>query len=254
MTLLISTLALLAMEAAPPAALPADARLEPVRDRVQRLVDGAAAEGLPAEVIVIKVREGLAKGADPERIHVAAGRLTDSLRSAKKFLAGRRPGAASPGLMRAVAEAQLAGVALDDVDGLVARERAEGPAQRAVEVLTDLQVRGYPAGRVASVVRDVLVRDAGAVDRVPSTLESIRREYALSQAEAVESLSRGLAGAPNLQAAHARAADEEQRRGSGGGRGGGKKASAAEPGDAPGKSGVAPGRLKPKPGKPPKVR
>ena len=57
--------------AAPPVQLPNDARLDPVRPRLAAIVTRAEAEGLPAEVIVSKVREGLAKGIDPKRIEAA---------------------------------------------------------------------------------------------------------------------------------------------------------------------------------------
>src|SRR5437868_1433245 len=88
------------------AALPDDARLAPMRPRLEQLLDRAAGSGLPAEVIVSKVREGLAKGVDPARIEAAAVRLTDSLQAAQRYVTERRPGpAAPPPLVRAVAEA-----------------------------------------------------------------------------------------------------------------------------------------------------
>ena len=74
-----------------------------------------------------------------------------------------------------------------------------------------------------------MAREWRSLDRVPGTLETIRQEYALTQAEAVDALSRGLAGSDSLQAAYNRTADEEQRRG----RGRGAASKGADGADAP---------------------
>jgi hypothetical protein len=243
---LAATLSLTAA-AAEPTSLPADVRLDPVRQNVQQLVDRATAAGLPAEMIVSKVREGLAKGVDARRIEVAAGRLAEGLQSAHSYLAERRRGPIPGKLVRAVAEARLAGVDLAAVDALVRNDRPEAPAERAVEVVTDLSLRGYPTDRAAAVVKQVVARDGRSLDRLPGTLETIRQEYALTQTEAADALSRGLAGADSLQAAYTRTANEEQRRGRG--RGGPKKG-AGDGSDSPGKSGLAPGHLKMRPNGP----
>jgi hypothetical protein len=143
--------------------------------------------------------------------------------------------------VRAVAEARLAGVAMSAVDPLLRGERPE--LQRAVEVVTDLSLRGYPSERAALVVQNVLSRDARALDRIPGTLETIRQDYALSPAEAVDALARGLASSDSLQTAYNRTAEDERRRG----HGRGAAAKGAEDGaDGPGKSGMAPGQLKKK--------
>jgi hypothetical protein len=43
-------------------ALPDDPRLQPIRDHLAQILQSAEAAALPSEVIVSKVREGLAKG------------------------------------------------------------------------------------------------------------------------------------------------------------------------------------------------
>src|SRR2546421_7092513 len=225
--------------------IPDDARLGAARLRIDQLVDRAAAEGLPAEMIVSKVREGLAKGVDAARIEAAALRLTDSLEAAQRFVAARRTGPPATSLVRAVAEARLAGVSLGAVDPLVRGERPEPQSRRAVEVVTDLSLRGYPADRAATVVRDVMARDARSVDRLPGTLETIRRDYALSQSEAVDAIARGLASSDSLQSAYSRTVEDERRQGRGHGAGSDKSAEGRD--DAPGKSGLAPGHLKMRP-------
>lgn len=222
-------------EAAP--SLPEDARLAPVRQRLEETVGRAAAAGLPADVLVAKVREGLAKGVDPGRIEAAVGRLADSLAAAQRFVGERRPGKASGSLVRAVAEARLAGLALPALEALVPVEGPEPAAQRAVEVLTDLSLRGYPTERALPVVRDVLARDAGALERLPAALETIRKDHGLSHAEAADALARGLAGADSLQAAYGRAVEDERRSGNS------RARDRGEAREAPGKSGVAPGHL-----------
>ena len=76
------------------AELPADVRLDPVRGRLEGLIQRADGAGLPSEMIVSKVREGLAKGVDPARIDVAAARLADSLSGAQGYVRSRRSGVA----------------------------------------------------------------------------------------------------------------------------------------------------------------
>src|SRR5579862_6766153 len=122
-------LGLASAEAAP--GLPGDARLAPVRAHLQDVIQRADAAGLPSDMIVSKVREGLAKGVDPARIEAAAVRLADSLAVAQQYVAARRSGHAAAPLVRAVAEARLAGVAMTAVDPLLRGDRPEQP--RAVE-------------------------------------------------------------------------------------------------------------------------
>jgi hypothetical protein len=238
----IITAAALLVLAGPP--LPEDGRLAEVRPQLQRLVDQASAAGLPADLLVSKVREGLAKGVEPARIEGAAERLFESLDAAQRLVGARR-GNASPPLVRAVAEARLAGVALPAVEPLLDGQRPEGSVRRAVEVVTELSLRGYPAERAVRVVGSVLGRDARSLDRVPSTLETIRRDYALSQSEAADALARGLASSDSLQAAYNRTAEDEHRQGRGRGAAASER-SASEDG-SPGKSGEAPGHTKMRP-------
>jgi hypothetical protein len=238
---LLATL-LVAIAAPGEAHLPDDARLAAVRPRLEQLVDRATGSGLPAEMIVSKVREGLAKGVDPSRIEAAAIRLTDSLEAAQRYVSVRRPGSPSAlPLVRAVAEARMAGVALAAIDPLVTPERPEAPVRNAVEVVTDLSLRGYPPERAAAVVKDVLARDTAGLDRLTGTLETLRHDYALSRAEAVDALARGLASSDSLQTALRRTAEDAGRQGHGQGAGAERGGEGRE--GSPGKSGLAPGHL-----------
>jgi hypothetical protein len=220
--------------AAAGAALPDDVRLASVRAHLEQVVQKASAAGLPVDMIIGKVREGLAKGVDAGRIDAAAQRVADNLGEAQQLVISHR-GSAPAGLVRAVAEARMANVPATDVDALVRGDRPEPPTRRAVEVLTDLSLRGYPTGRAVAVVRAVLARDAGSLDNVPGTLETIRLDFALTHTEAADALARGLVAATSLQAAAGRAADDERSRGRGRDRG--------DEHDSPGRSGSAPGHL-----------
>jgi len=235
---MVTVLALAAAgEAAP---LPADARLDAVRGRLEQLIQRADGAGLPSEVIVSKVREGLAKGVDAGRIEAAVLRLTENLEAAQKFVVVRQTGRPPAQLVRAVAEARAAGVPLTAMDRLVRAQKPELP--RAIEVITDLSLRGYPTDRSGVVVENVLARDARALDRVPGTLETIRQDYALSHTEAVDALARGLSSADTLQTAYSRTVEDERKRGHGKGAAKGE----GQEGESPGKSGLAPGQLKKK--------
>jgi hypothetical protein len=222
------------------AGLPADQRLEPVRAHLQQLVDRADGAGLPSEMIVSKVREGLAKGVDPTRIEAAVVRLTENLEAAQQYVIARRSGRPPASLVRAVAEARMANVPMNAVDRLVRMQKPE--MERAVTVVTDLSLRGYPSERAEVVVENVLNHDARSLDRVPGTLETIRQDYALTHTEAVDALARGLASSESLQTAYNRTVEDERKRGHGPGGAKGND----EDTESPGKSGLAPGQLKKK--------
>ena len=98
----------------------------------------------------------------------------------------------------------MVGLDLAMLSSLVAADRPEQTARRAVEVLTDLSLRGYPAQRALAVVERIEVREPAALDRLPALLDTIRRDQALSPAEAADALARGLAVADSLQGGHGR--------------------------------------------------
>jgi hypothetical protein len=110
----------LALAQAGAVALPADPRLDPVRPRLEALVTRSAEAGLPTELLVSKVREGLAKGVPADRIEAAAGRMAEGLSAAQGFVRERHPKQAPPPeLVRALAEARMAGVELAVLDPVV---------------------------------------------------------------------------------------------------------------------------------------
>lgn len=230
-------LSLLAFSVPP---LPVDARLDQVRAHLVEIAGGVVADGLPADPIVSKVREGLAKNIAASRIEAAVLRLAQDVRAVGRFLAGRKR-AATPDLVRALVEGRSVGLALQVVEPLVAVGRPDATTARSVEVVTDLALRGYPGNRAVPVVASVLASDPGALGRVVATLETIRSEQALTQIEAIDALARGVAGARSLNDAYLRASDEERRRGMGASGAVGRDRASA--GDAPGRSELAPGHL-----------
>src|SRR5205807_7201641 len=111
-----------------------DARLGAAAVEVHAAVDQAAQAGLPQELLVDKVREGLAKGVAPPRIAAVVRGLATALAHAR---AEAQPfaGAAPPaGLLKAIVEAHAAGAG----NGEVAAVLTSGGRERAIQVLTDL--------------------------------------------------------------------------------------------------------------------
>jgi hypothetical protein len=215
--------------AADPGSLPADPRLAPVRADLEKTVATAARDGLPAEMILSKVREGLAKGVAPEVIRDVAGRLAQNLGASATLLRAQRAGTPSPSLVRVVAEARMAGVEAESIAPLAASHEPDAVVARAVEVVTDLTVRGYPSRPSASLVRDIAERDAAALGRVVVGLESIRTEQTVSRADALEALGRNFRSrGASLDSALARSLESGDRAGGAGA-------------DSPGKSAEAPG-------------
>jgi len=180
-------------------------------------------------MIVSKVREGLAKGVAPEVIRDVAGRLAQNLSTSATLLRAQRAGTPSPALVRVVAEARMAGVEAESISPLAAAREPDAVVARAVEVVTDLTVRGYPSRPSASLVREITDRDATSLGRVVAGLEAIRTEQTVSRADALEALGRNFrSGGASLDTALARSLESGNRAGGAGA-------------DSPGKSADAPG-------------
>jgi hypothetical protein len=173
-----------------------DARLGASAAEVRAVVDHAAQAGLPAQLLVDKVREGLAKGVAPARIAGVVRALEAGLsraRSEAQPFAGSAP---PPGLLRAIVEAHAAGAGNVELTAVL---RAGG-RERAVQVLTDLIQRGYPAAGAAQTVAAVGARN-GALDRLVGEAERLRSVDGASPGEALDALAR--ANAQGLGLDHA---------------------------------------------------
>jgi hypothetical protein len=215
--------------AADPGSLPADPRLAAVRADLEKTLATATRDGLPADMIASKIREGLAKGVAPEVIRDVAGRLAQNLSASATLLRTQRPAPPSPSLVRVVAEARMSGVDPEAIAPLAAAREPDAVVARAVEVVTDLTVRGYPSRPSASLVREVTDRDAASLGRLAAGLEAIRTEQTVSRADALEVLGRNFRSrGASLDTALARSLEPGDRAGGAGA-------------DSPGKSADAPG-------------
>jgi hypothetical protein len=122
-------------------------------DALLRRADEAAARGLPAEPVVNKIREGLAKGYDARRIEPVVQQLVLNLETADRLTRDLEPQLTGPARATAVtllADALGTGVSADEVRAL-ARPAGSGSAG------------GAPlAERVASAAKGLaLIKEAG---------------------------------------------------------------------------------------------
>jgi hypothetical protein len=191
----------------PAGGLPEDTRLETVRAHLQEIFLRAQATAPGSDLIVTKVREGLAKNASPASIEAGAVRLLDGLRIARQVVEGEQ---AAPSLLPPLAEAAAAGVPAEVLESLISGA-AEPGARRALEVLTELSLRGYPARPASTLVRTVLSHEPQSLDRLSPSLERLQGDYALSPGEAIDALARGLASGESVPSSFRRATDDEQR-------------------------------------------
>lgn len=139
------------------------ARLGPATaDEVQKVVDDAAAQGLPAAPLVSKALEGSAKHAAPERIVAAVRAQAVAMGESRAALGD----SSSEAEIVAGAGALLAGVPRDSL----ARLRVLRPHQPLVVplvVMADLVTRSVPAGAAAQAVliaSRARVRDSDLLD------------------------------------------------------------------------------------------
>lgn len=183
--------------AGPPDPL-ADPRLASVQAALRAVLDDAERQGLPGDLLQGKIREGLAKGVPPARILAVVQAMREDLgqqRSRVRARLGWR--APSHNLLRALCEAKRADVSAAATDALLDGLGRRGPQghpalARAIEVLTDLKLAGYPVDRALRVVRLVAAREPGALGRVGAAIERLRRSEGLTAAEAIETVTRHL--------------------------------------------------------------
>lgn len=173
-----------------------DARLGPAAGEVHAAIDRAARAGLPQQILVDKVQEGLAKHVPPPRIAAVVRGLGEALARARAEAQPFAGAAPPPGLLKALVEAHAVGVKPADA----ARVLRAGGRERAIEVLTDLVQRGYPAAAAAHAVGAVGGR-ARALDRLVGEAERLRAIDGAAPTDALEALVR--ANAQGLGLDHA---------------------------------------------------
>ena len=139
-----------------------DPRLASVRDRLVAAVRAADGAGLPSDWIVLKIREGLAKRAHPERIALAAELVLSRMRDAQPI--GRLMPATSRqddrrAILRALLDALAAGAPPGELGSLVRAIVAADPAHaqrdvlRGLAVLTELSERGFGGAAATRATR-----------------------------------------------------------------------------------------------------
>lgn len=173
-----------------------DARLAPVRDRLERSVAAARDEGLPAEWLLDKIAEGLSKRVPAPRIAAAVDALLGRIRTADSMI-DRVPGARGADrrqLVRAAVDALTAGAPDEALGRLVAQaargDRA-GALPRVREVLTtvaELAEREFGGEAAVSAAADAWSR--GGATGLRELLREARRVGPAPQASRDQALQR----------------------------------------------------------------
>src|SRR5262249_33576735 len=149
-----------------------DSRLGGSAAEVHALLDRAAANGLPTELLVDKVREGLAKGVPSARIALVVRGLADSLGVARAEAQAAGAAPPSAALLKAIVEAHAAGVGAAGVATVLRGTGRDGV--RALEVLTDLAQRSYPIAAAARTVAAIASHHKNALDHLVGQAEQLR--------------------------------------------------------------------------------
>ncbi|MCA9664299.1 MAG: hypothetical protein KC503_01890 [Myxococcales bacterium] len=183
----------------------APARADAVADAIAK----AQADGLPVAPLQSKAAEGKAKRVAPDRIAKVIEQLARFMRHARDHYARSsratprvppsHPSAAQPSaaLLAAIAEARLAGIAPGQLFKLVPNPAAAAAARR-VDALSDLHLRGFPAGRALRLVQRARASDLAGLGRLADTL----RKRGFTPAGAIDELTVGVERGNSL-AAHA---------------------------------------------------
>ena len=166
-----------------------DSRLGGSAADVRAVVDRAAANGLPTELLVDKVREGSGQGraAGADRARRARPRRQPRAARASR----RRPPESRrrrPRCLKAIVEAHAAGVGAGEVATVL---RSGGrDRERALQVLTDLAQRGYPVSVAARTVSAIAGRGKNALDHLVGEAERLRSVDAATPGDALDALAR----------------------------------------------------------------
>lgn len=164
----------------------ADAR---TRTAVEREIARAVAKGLPAQPLVAKANEGVAKQASGERIQEAVASLAKRLEQARALLAP----STSAAELTSGAEALSAGVP----PAMLKQIRAAWPVDRAVvmplDVLTELVARKIPAKHALDQIT-ALMRRGATPSQIASLGQSVQADVAagLAPDAALEVRARGV--------------------------------------------------------------
>lgn len=128
---------------------------ERARAALRTIFEDAAAKGLPTAPLVTKVREGLAKRAEPDRIRVATAQLAARLERAASALAPSR----STDELAAGADALQVGIGVATLRDM-RRVWPAKPLTVPLGVLAELVASGVPQDNATRRVRELLVQGA----------------------------------------------------------------------------------------------
>jgi hypothetical protein len=190
--------------AAPAAAQPsplADPRIAPVRQRIERSIAAANADGLPSEWLVDKVAEGLSKRAPADRIAAAVEALLARLRTAESLRSAIRESAQDEerrAALRAIADALAVGAPAGQLVALIGQVTstpardidAHERVRLAMRTVAELGERGF-AGDVAARVTLRAFRSGGirGWDILLDSARSIPSGSDVARAAALEQLA-----------------------------------------------------------------
>jgi len=122
---------------------------------LRAMLDGAAAKGIPTSPLVTKVREGIAKGATPDRIRTVAAALMQRLETAAAALAPTR----ATEEVSAGADALQTGIPATTLRDM-RKVWPDKPLTVPLGVLTELVQSGVPHANATKRVRELLVKGA----------------------------------------------------------------------------------------------
>ena len=122
---------------------------------LRAMIDGAAAKGIPTSPLVTKVREGISKGATPDRIRTATAALMLRLETAAAALAPTR----AIQEVSAGADALQTGIPATTLRDM-RRVWPDKPLTVPLGVLTELVQSGVPHANATKRVRELLVKGA----------------------------------------------------------------------------------------------
>jgi hypothetical protein len=129
----------------------------PTRSTLERFIDSARVAGLPVDPLYSKVREGVFRSADDQRLIAAVQRLGRDLGDARSALGD----SATAEEITAGANALRAGIRSADLARLreTPGRKADHPLTVALVVLADLATRGVPAAMAAASVNELVARN-----------------------------------------------------------------------------------------------
>ena len=151
----------------------------PAAEQIETRIAEAQAAGLPAEGLLDKAVEGLAKGIPGPRIVGAVDQLAQQLERAQTLLEDGAPPA--PTDVAAVADAMRRGVPEPAIRRVAGQAGPDEPVALAVHTMGDLMDRGVPAEQAVAVLEAWRGRGARAEDlrELPEAIERLIRQGVL---------------------------------------------------------------------------